>query len=150
MGQTRILVIEDSTSIRASIVELLSLRDFKVESAKNGKEGLDAVPEFNPDLIICDIMMPGLNGYEVLEAVRKMPKYANTPFVFLSAKADNQDVRNGMVLGADDYLTKPFKATELFTAIESRLQRHEHTKQEVYYRLDDLMHFMGNMKDGEI
>ena len=147
MKKTRILVIEDSTSIRASLVELLRIKDYEVEAARNGIIGLELVAEFQPDLIICDIMMPELDGYQVLEAVRKVPKHANTPFIFLSAKADNGDVRQGMILGADDYLTKPFKDTELFAAVEARLARHNHTQQEVFHRLDDLMHFMGNMNE---
>jgi CheY-like chemotaxis protein len=85
MKKTRILVIEDSTSIRASVVELLRIKEYEVESARNGILGLELVAEFEPDLIVCDIMMPELDGYQVLEAVRKVPKYANTPFVFLSA-----------------------------------------------------------------
>ena len=147
MEKIRILIIEDSTSIRASLMELLRLKDFEVEATRDGASGIEMVPHFNPHLIICDIMMPKMNGYEVLEQVRSNPKHSNTPFIFLSAMSDSQDIRQGMILGADDYLIKPFKAADLFAAVEARLRRQTHIQKEIHHRLDDLMHFMGNMQD---
>ena len=118
-----ILVIEDDLSIRESITELLSHKKYKVTTAKNGEEGMLMVKQGQPDLVICDVMMPGKDGYEVLKAIRADATISNTPFVFLTAKAQQEDVRGGMKLGADDYLIKPFKAQDLFDAVESRLAR---------------------------
>lgn len=143
----RILIVEDSASIRASIAELLLLKGYQIETAINGEEGVALVHTFKPHLVLCDIMMPKMDGHQVLQEIRKIPGATNTPFIFLTAKVDTSDMRQGMILGADDYLTKPFKASELFEAVAARLDRHEKVKEEVYYRLEDLIHFMGNMDD---
>ena len=121
----QILVIEDDHNIRESIVDLLETSNFKVLAAANGKEGLDMALEHLPDLILCDIMMPVMDGYQVVQAVRQDRRLAETPFIFLSAKSQKADVRHGMDLGADDYLTKPFRAQELFDAVETRIWRKE-------------------------
>lgn len=120
---TKIIVIEDNEGMRENIVEMLELADYEVLSASNGKEGVELVKKELPDLIVCDIMMPELDGYGVLYYLSKMPQTRAIPFIFLSAKADRQDLRKGMNLGADDYITKPFEDIELLEAIESRLEK---------------------------
>ncbi len=117
----KILVIEDEAGVRDSIVDILNAEDFIVDSAVNGQEGLHQIREFNPDLVICDVMMPVLDGYAVLRQVRQDPNFATLPFVFLSAKAERGDLRSGMDLGADDYLTKPFTHDDLLRMIHTRL-----------------------------
>jgi len=119
---TKILVIEDEPLIRANTQEMLELEDFKTITAADGKTGLRLVSEDPPDLIICDIMMPEMDGYEVLRRLRQHPETATIPLIFLTAKAERQDMRQGMQLGADDYLTKPFTTAELLDAVNSRLQ----------------------------
>lgn len=124
-GTKTILVIEDDPNIRESIVDLLETSNFNVLSAPNGLEGVKIAIAHVPDLILCDVMMPVMDGYEVITAIRKEKTLQETPFIFLSAKAQKSDVRRGMDLGADDYLTKPFKAQELFDAVETRIWRKE-------------------------
>ncbi|MAB48133.1 MAG: transcriptional regulator [Flavobacteriaceae bacterium] len=120
---TKILLIEDDTVLRENTAELLELSDFEVITAPNGELGLKAININTPDIIVCDIMMPKLDGYEVLSEVTKNSKTKHIPFIFLSAKAEHQDVRKGMNLGADDYITKPFTEDELISAIKSRLAK---------------------------
>lgn len=120
---TKILVIEDDPAVRALIFKLLSAEGFEVISGTNGQTGLQLAQEQEPDLILCDIMMPECNGYEVLEQLRHNPVTAGIPFIFLSARSDKTDLRQGMELGADDYLTKPFKRAELLGAISARLAK---------------------------
>lgn len=119
----KILVIEDELEIRSNLLELLELEGYNVISADNGMTGLLGAIEHTPDLIICDVMMPELDGHNVLQALRQEPKTVGIPFIFLTALADKGDIRKGMVLGADDYLTKPFTRSEVLTAVESRLQK---------------------------
>lgn len=121
----KILVIEDESPVRANIVELLEFEDFEVVSAENGFLGALWAQEHLPDLIICDVMMPEINGHEVLQALQQDPMTATIPFIFLTAMTDKADIRHGMELGADDYLTKPFSAEELLGAIATRLAKHE-------------------------
>ena len=118
-----ILVIEDQPQIQANIREILELSNFSVMTAGSGQAGLKLAGETRPDLIICDIIMPGLDGYEVLAALRQQPTTAQIPLIFLTARSDRADVRRGMELGADDYLTKPLEPTELLRAVEARLRR---------------------------
>ncbi|CAN5828848.1 N/A [soil metagenome] len=117
----KILVIEDKAGVRDSIVDILNAEDFIVDSAANGEEGLRQIHEFKPDLVICDIMMPVLDGFGVLKQIRQDPGLATLPFVFLTAKAERVDFRDGMDLGADDYLTKPFTRDDLLRMIQTRL-----------------------------
>ncbi|MFM2060497.1 MAG: hypothetical protein RLZZ507_167 [Cyanobacteriota bacterium] len=124
-----ILVIEDETKILLNIQEILELAEFSVITAANGKIGLQLAKTKQPDLIICDIMMPGLNGHEVLAELRQDPKSADIPFIFLTAKIERNDFRQGMGLGADDYITKPFEPFELLEAVEARLKRHSLSNQ---------------------
>ena len=125
---TRILVIEDETTLREDITMMLELEGFEGISAEDGLMGLQTAREHQPDLIICDVMMPNLDGHEVLRAVRDDATIKNTPFIFLTARADRVDMRMGMGIGADDYLTKPFTKDELLNAVISRLRRQEDLK----------------------
>ncbi|WP_310482120.1 anti-sigma factor antagonist [Chamaesiphon sp. VAR_48_metabat_403] len=120
---TTILAIEDETGIRENIQEILELEGFDVLTAENGKIGVQLAQEHHPDLIICDVMMPELDGYDVLIALRQDPSTIKIPFIFLSAKAAKDDFRKGMSLGADDYLTKPFTPRDLREAISVRLEK---------------------------
>ncbi len=120
-----LLLIEDNEALRENTAEILELARYRVITAENGKVGVEKALQTRPDLVICDVMMPELDGYGVLHIFSKTPQLARVPFIFLTAKADRADVRKGMELGADDYLTKPFDDTELLTAIESRLRRFE-------------------------
>jgi len=120
-----ILIIEDDRALRENTAELLELANYKVFTAPNGKVGVEIAKTKLPDLIICDIMMPELDGYGVLEAVSLEITTAHIPFIFLSAKTEYKEIRKGMDLGADDYLTKPFEEDELLKAVESRLARVE-------------------------
>lgn len=119
----KILLIEDDKVVRENTAELLALANYHVICASEGKTGLKLAKKHLPALIICDIMMPELNGYGVLQLLSKNKNTKHIPFIFLSAKAEQKDVRKGMNLGADDYITKPFDESELFTAIESRLAK---------------------------
>ena len=127
----RILIIEDNDDIRESSIEILELADYEVLQAQNGKIGVELAQRHLPDLILCDIMMPELDGYGVLYLLSKNPETANIPFIFLTAKAERTDMRKGMEMGADDYLTKPFDDIELLNTIESRFQKKE--KQQAFY-----------------
>lgn len=120
-----ILLIEDDPDMRDNTAEILELANYRVLKAENGRRGIDLARKEKPDLVLCDIMMPELDGYSVLHLLGKDPDTAELPFIFLSAKAERGDVRKGMELGADDYLTKPFEESELLNAIEGRLKRSE-------------------------
>lgn len=122
---TKILVIEDESSVRANIIELLEAEDYDVVSAENGFMGALWAQQHLPDLIICDVMMPELNGYDVLSALHEDSVTATIPFIFLTANADKTDIRYGMELGADDYITKPYTRSELLGAITTRLAKHQ-------------------------
>ncbi|OQP63821.1 transcriptional regulator [Niastella vici] len=125
----KILVIEDNEQVRDNIAEILMLANYQVHRAENGKDGIVAAIRELPDLILCDITMPFLDGYGVLHLLKKNAALCNTPFIFMTAKADRKEVRKGMDLGADDYLTKPFEETELLNAIETRLKKAEMANQ---------------------
>lgn len=119
----RIILIEDDTVLRENTAELLELLGYSVMTAPNGKIGVAATKQYLPDIIICDIMMPVLDGYGVLEHISSDETTKHIPFIFLSAKTEHKEIRKGMDLGADDYLTKPFMEEDLISAIESRLAR---------------------------
>lgn len=125
MRKKTILLIEDDPDMRENTAEILELANFHVLKACNGREGVELARGSKPDLVLCDIMMPELDGYGVLHLLGRDPATAETPFIFLSAKAERSDMRKGMELGADDYLTKPFEEGELLNAIEGRLKRSE-------------------------
>jgi YesN/AraC family two-component response regulator len=125
----KILVAEDELHTRNIFKDCLEAEGFEVVSAENGQIAVQQVHAQLPDLVLCDIIMPKLDGYGVLEALRQNPETASTPFIFLTAKSTKVEVRQGMELGADDYLTKPSTAEELLRAIEARLERQEKLKQ---------------------
>jgi len=125
MSNQKILVIEDQEDVRENIVELLELSNYEVSSASDGKMGVKMALDTPPDLILCDIMMPGMDGYEVLYLLSKNPNTSSLPFIFLTAKAEKQDFRKGMSMGADDYITKPFEEMDLLGAIERRLTKYQ-------------------------
>jgi DNA-binding response OmpR family regulator len=121
----KILIIEDNTEVRENTAEILSLSNYEVFSAENGKLGVEMALKEMPDLIVCDIMMPVLDGYGVYHLLSKHKETATIPFIFLTAKTDKADLRKGMEMGADDYITKPFDGIELLNAIEVRLKKKE-------------------------
>lgn len=125
----KILVIEDNFDIRENICETLELSGYKTFQAPNGKSGIEAAQNHYPDLIICDIMMPEMDGYEVLSILSKDVKTTGIPFIFLTAKAEKADFRKGLSLGADDYITKPFREDELLNAVQLRLQKIDNFRQ---------------------
>ncbi len=119
----KVLIIEDDTILRENTAELLQLSNYKTLTATNGEKGVEMVKQHLPDIIICDIMMPEMDGYGVLNSLLQDEATKHIPFIFLSAKTERKDIRKGMELGADDYLPKPFEESELIGAIESRLAR---------------------------
>lgn len=120
-----ILIVEDHPQILRGISTILEMEGFKVLTACNGIDGVSQAKSLNPDLIICDVMMPGIDGFEVLRQIRALPDLKLTPFLFLTARAERSDMRTGMNLGADDYLTKPVVRTDLLDAVRTRLERRE-------------------------
>lgn len=127
----KILVIEDDKNILENTTEILELSHYQVFAACNGKEGVEAALSTKPDLILCDIMMPELDGYGVLHMVQRNPDLQSTPFIFLTAKTEKEDVRKGMSLGADDYIIKPYDPTDLLAAVEGRLKKAEIINQKI-------------------
>lgn len=121
----QILVIDDDAKLRQHYVELLRLEGYRVSEARNGREGVERARTEVPDLVLCDITMPEMNGHRVLETLRSEPRTAHLPFVFLTGWSEQEDVRTGMNLGADDYLTKPIVPDELAAAVRARLRRAE-------------------------
>lgn len=157
-----ILIIEDDTVLRENTAELLELSNYHVITAPNGKVGVDLAKKMLPDIIVCDIMMPELDGYNTLEILSQIKSTKSIPFIFLSAKTEHSDVRKGMNMGADDYITKPFDEDELISAIESRLakavilkdlEQRSHNSQEVFHKgeiktLNDLKNFFDDYGKG--
>jgi len=121
----KILLIEDDTIVRENTAEILKLANYNVLVSDNGKDGIAKASAYHPDLIICDILMPELDGYGVLQIMMRNKELQKIPFIFMSAKTNHSDIRKGMNLGACDYITKPFEESELLSAIESRLKRNE-------------------------
>lgn len=144
--QHKILVIEDHEEMCDNIASILQLARYQVLTANNGKTGIDLVQKHQPDLILCDIMMPDLDGYGVLHILSKDPSTANTPFIFLTAKTELKDFRMGMNLGADDYITKPFDGRELLNAIELRLKKNDLIKTTFRNNLSDINNFFNKTK----
>ena len=150
---SKVLLIEDDKVLRENTAELLELSNFEVITACNGKDGLKIATTEHPDLIVCDIMMPKMDGYTVLEQLSEQNSTKYIPFIFLSAKTERQDVRKGMNLGADDYITKPFTEDELLSAIESRLakasilkdQRDQHAYLDIH--ADDKLKSLNDLKN---
>ncbi|NER15730.1 response regulator [Spongiivirga citrea] len=143
----KILIIEDNIDVRENTADILKLEGFEAITATNGKEGIQKAMQQRPDLIICDIMMPKMDGYEVLEYLSNRPQSGGIPFIFLSAKSEKSDMRKGMNLGADDYLTKPFEASELLDAINCRLDKNTFLKKEFEKNLDGIHAFIKEASD---
>ncbi|MCD6068990.1 MAG: transcriptional regulator, Crp/Fnr family [Bacteroidetes bacterium] len=142
----KILLIEDNRDVRENTAEILKLAQYDVITAINGKEGVELAQKEKPDLIICDIMMPVLDGHGALHLLSKNEETAGIPFIFLTAKAERSDFRKGMEMGADDYLTKPFDDVELLNAIESRLKKNEILKKEFTKTLSGIHDFINEVK----
>jgi DNA-binding response OmpR family regulator len=128
---TKILVIDDTEEIRSRMKQLLTYEGYEVLGAESGQVGIHLAKTYHPDLIICDIIMPGMNGYRVLSELRKDPITATIPFIFLTARTASKNIRRGMNLGADDYLTKPFEVDDLLAAITARLAKHATVKKQM-------------------
>ena len=124
----KILVIEDNPDVRENLAEILELSGYKVSTAQDGKVGVSIANKEDLDLILCDVMMPELDGYGVLRILNRNPKTSGIPFIFLTAKSEKTDFRKGMGLGADDYITKPFDDVDLLDAIEMRLKKSDKIK----------------------
>jgi CRP-like cAMP-binding protein len=141
-----ILVIEDNKDVRENTAEILELANYKVLQAENGKVGVEMAQSVKPDLIICDIMMPVLDGYGVIHLLNKSPDTAGIPFIFLTAKSERGDFRKGMEMGADDYISKPFDDIELLNAIESRLRKSEVLRAEYSQNVQGLNKFFDEVQ----
>jgi len=133
---TKILIIEDTDKLRENLADAMELQGYEVLHADNGKTGIEVAKEFLPDLILCDIVMPELSGLEVLEILKAEDQQNTVPFIFISALAERTNVRTGMDLGADDYLTKPFSASELLRAIATRLEKHNSIENKIKLQYD--------------
>ena len=140
----KILLIEDNNDVRENTSEILELENYEVTTAENGKIGVDKALNNIPDLIICDIMMPVLDGYGVFKSLSNNPKTASIPFIFLTAKSEKADMRKGMNLGADDYLTKPFEEDELLEAIECRIKKNDFLKKEFSKNTEGFIEMMSH------
>lgn len=141
-----ILIIEDNKDVRENTAEILEMASYKVLQAENGKVGVDIALNAKPDLIICDIMMPVLDGYGVIHLLNKNPETASIPFIFLTAKSERGDVRKGMEMGADDYISKPFDDIELLNAVESRFKKNEVLKAEYSQNVQGLDKFFNEIQ----
>ena len=142
-----ILVIDDNKDIRENTAEILELAGYKTFTSENGKKGVETALKEKPDVIVCDIMMPELDGYGVLHLLRKNPETQNIPFIFLTAKTERSDFRKGMEMGADDYVTKPFEGIELLNAIEIRLKKADVLKQKYTLSEQGINQFLKDAKD---
>jgi len=143
----KILLIEDNKAVRKNITEILELDNYEVLSAPNGKVGVDLATKDLPDLIICDIMMPELDGYGVLHMLSKNAKTSAIPFIFLTAKAERADFRKGMEMGADDFITKPFDDIELLNAVQTRLRKSDLLKAEFSANKEGVNDFFKQVKE---
>ncbi len=142
-----ILVIDDNTDIRENTAEILQLAGYKTFTAGDGKEGVEIALREKPDVVICDIMMPVLDGYGVLHLLNKNETTRNIPFIFLSAKSERSDLRRGMEMGADDYITKPFEEVELLNAVEVRLKKKAILSQEYSGGVTGVSSFLQDVKN---
>ena len=142
----KILVIEDKEEVRENIVEILELSGYKAISCENGKQGVEAAKQHQPDLILCDIMMPVLDGFGVLKILNRDSDTYHIPFIFLTARSEKMDYRKGMMLGADDYIVKPFHDVELLEAIEIRLRKSDRIKELASKGDDELRSFFSEAK----
>ncbi len=145
----KILIIEDNEDVRENLAEILKLSNYETLLAENGKIGVELALTHKPDLILCDVMMPELDGFGVLHILSKKPATADVPFIFLTAKADKGDIRKGMNLGADDYITKPFDDVELLDAIEVRLKKSDRLKESFNKSREGLSSFINEARGYE-
>ncbi|MCX6292021.1 MAG: response regulator [Bacteroidetes bacterium] len=145
----KILLIEDDQIMRENTAEMLELASYKVITAEDGKKGVALAKKENPDLVICDIQMPELDGYSVLYLLGKNPDTARIPFIFLTSKSEKEEVRKGMRMGADDYLSKPFEEMELLASIETRLKKSEYYKFGIENDLAGLNQLIHSTRDEE-
>src|SRR5204863_2093492 len=141
------LVIDDNADIRDNTAEILDLAGYKTFTAENGKRGVELAIKERPWVIVCDIMMPELDGYGVLHLLRKNPDTLNIPFIFLTAKTERSDFRKGMEMGADDYITKPFDDMELLNAVEIRLKKADILEQQYATGAPGINQFLRDIKD---
>ena len=137
----KILLIEDNIDVRENTADILKLHNYKVVTAENGQIGIEKAKRYPPDLILCDIMMPVKDGYDVLEELSNAKETIGIPFIFLTAKSERTDFRKGMNLGADDYLTKPFEEHELIEAIETRVRKNDFLRKEFSRNIEGINEF---------
>jgi len=123
-----ILIVDDNTAIRENLSEILELRGYRILTAVNGKTGLALAKEKKPDIILCDVLMPEMDGYNVFNSLKDSPDTMNIPFIFITASASKKEVENGLIVGADGYITKPFDGAELCATIERFLKQKENIK----------------------
>src|SRR6185436_5849593 len=142
----KVLVIEDNVEMCQNIASILKLGRYDVLTSNNGKSGIEMAQTSRPDLVLCDVMMPELDGYGVLHVLSKDPATANIPFIFLTAKTEPRDFRTGMNLGADDYITKPFDGLELLNVIELRLKKNDLIKTTFQNNITDIDDFFSKTK----
>ncbi|NAY91359.1 response regulator [Muricauda sp. JGD-17] len=143
----KILIIEDNKDVRENTADILELANYSVTTAPDGEIGIERAREVCPDLIVCDIMMPKLDGYGVLNALNNYDETAGIPFIFLTAKSEKAEMRKGMNLGADDYLTKPFEDYELIEAIECRIKKNEFLQKKVRNDVEGIHQFLEEASD---
>jgi len=139
---SKVLIIEDNNDVRENLKEILILSNYHVVEAENGKVGVEVAFAEHPDIILCDIMMPELDGYGVLHILSRDQRTADIPFLFLTAKAEKEDFRRGMTLGADDYITKPFDDVALLATIEGRLKKSERLRKASSQQSGSLEYFI--------
>jgi DNA-binding response OmpR family regulator len=143
---SKILIIEDEKNIRDTIMEILELNDYETAIAENGLIGIAKALQFKPDLIVCDVMMPEMDGFDTLKNIRAINEISNTPFVFLTAKTETRDFRQGMNSGADDFLNKPFNTQELLKVIELRICKSNQAKELFVQEINNLKKEVENLQ----
>ncbi len=124
-SKSKILLIEDNAEMRENLTEILELAEYDVKSAEDGLIGIQYARQFRPDIILCDIMMPNLDGFGVLKIIQQDESLKHLPFIFLTAKSEKEDFRKGMNLGAEDYLVKPFEDSDLLQIVENKLKKYK-------------------------
>ena len=144
---SKVLIIEDEKNIRETIKEILELNDYEIAIAENGLIGIAKALQFKPDLIVCDVMMPEMDGFDTLKNIRAINEISNTPFVFLTAKTETRDFREGMNSGADDFLNKPFNTQELLEVIKLRISKSNQAKELFVQEINNLKEEVENLQN---
>ena len=144
---SKVLIIEDEKNIRETIKEILELNDYEIATAENGLIGIAKALQFKPDLIVCDVMMPEMDGFETLRNIRAINDISNTPFVFLTAKTETRDFREGMKSGADDFLNKPFNTQELLEVIQLRITKSNQARELFIQEINSLKEEVENLQN---